>query len=125
MTTARRLVQPGGSNTEVQFNDSSDFGGDSGLTYIKATDFLTVAGGVVTPVIRPATDSVTAVQVQNDDGSDVLVNADTTNVRIGVGSTAPTTKVHIIDEDAVTDAITDVVTIGHNSTGTTAAVIPC
>lgn len=35
---------PGGSNTQVQFNDSSAFGGDAGLTYNKTTDALTVAG---------------------------------------------------------------------------------
>lgn len=38
---------PGGSNTQVQFNDSSIFGGDAGLTYNKTTDVLTAAGGFV------------------------------------------------------------------------------
>lgn len=33
---------PGGSNTQVQFNDSGSFGGDSGLTYNKATNTLSV-----------------------------------------------------------------------------------
>jgi hypothetical protein len=37
---------PGGSNTYVQFNDSSAFGGDSGLTYDKTTDILSVTGGI-------------------------------------------------------------------------------
>lgn len=37
---------PGGSDTQVQFNDSSAFGGDAGLTYNKTTDALT-AGSVV------------------------------------------------------------------------------
>lgn len=31
---------PGGSNTQVQFNDSSTFGGDAGFTFTKATDQL-------------------------------------------------------------------------------------
>jgi len=35
---------PGGSDTQVQFNDSSSFGGDSGLTYNKTTDSLTITG---------------------------------------------------------------------------------
>jgi len=35
---------PGGSNTQVQFNDSGAFGGDSGLTYNKTTDSLTLTG---------------------------------------------------------------------------------
>lgn len=33
---------PGGSNTQVQFNDSSSFGGDAGLTYDKTNDVLSV-----------------------------------------------------------------------------------
>lgn len=37
---------PGGSNTQVQFNDSGAFGGDAGLTYNKTTDRLTT-GDVV------------------------------------------------------------------------------
>lgn len=35
---------PGGSDTQVQFNDGGSFGGDSGLTYNKTTDTLSVAG---------------------------------------------------------------------------------
>jgi len=39
---------PGGSDTQVQFNDSSAFGGDAGLTYNKTTDALTVGTGAGT-----------------------------------------------------------------------------
>jgi hypothetical protein len=44
----------GGSNTQVQFNDGGSFAGDSGMTYNKTTQVLTVlhpivgAGGGVT-----------------------------------------------------------------------------
>ena len=34
---------PGGSDTQVQFNDGGSFGGDAGLTYNKTTDVLTIA----------------------------------------------------------------------------------
>ena len=34
---------PGGSNTQVQFNDSGAFGGDSGLTFNKTTNELTAS----------------------------------------------------------------------------------
>jgi hypothetical protein len=37
---------PGGSDTQVQFNDSSSFGGDSDLTWNKTTNILTVAGHI-------------------------------------------------------------------------------
>src|SRR5260370_694947 len=33
---------PGGSDTQVQFNNSGAFGGDAGLTYNKTTDTLSV-----------------------------------------------------------------------------------
>ena len=36
---------PGGSTTQVQFNDGGNFGGDAGLKYNKTTDTLTVGGG--------------------------------------------------------------------------------
>jgi phage-related tail fiber protein len=42
-----QTAQPGGLDTEVQFNDGGSFGGDSGFTYNKSTDVITVAGGVV------------------------------------------------------------------------------
>lgn len=35
---------PGGSDTQVQFNDGGAFGGDAGLTYNKTTDALTMTG---------------------------------------------------------------------------------
>ena len=37
-------LQPGGSNTQIQFNDSSSYGGDSDLTWNKTTNILTVNG---------------------------------------------------------------------------------
>lgn len=37
---------PGGSNTQIQFNDSGVFGGDVDLTWNKTTNVMTVAGDV-------------------------------------------------------------------------------
>lgn len=37
---------PGGSDTQVQFNDSSSFGGSSGLTYNKTSHVLTASGAI-------------------------------------------------------------------------------
>jgi hypothetical protein len=41
-------TSPAGSNTQVQYNNSGAFGGDAGMTYEAATDYLTVAGTVFT-----------------------------------------------------------------------------
>ena len=40
---------PGGSDTQVQFNDGGSFGGDAGLTYNKTTDTLTLVDSKSTP----------------------------------------------------------------------------
>jgi hypothetical protein len=45
--TIERFQGPAGLNQEVQFNDSGVLGSDSGLTYNKTTDVLTVVGGII------------------------------------------------------------------------------
>lgn len=51
---------PGGSDTQVQFNDGSSFGGDSGLTYNKTTDSLTITGDLAVNGGDITTSSATA-----------------------------------------------------------------
>lgn len=65
---------PGGSNTEVQFNDSGAFGGDSHFTYDKTTDVLHVHA-----IAGDATDGLI---VESANGTDVgiLGPANTANV---------------------------------------------
>lgn len=43
---------PGGSDTQVQFNDSSAFGGDAGLVYNKTTDTLTGVNLIVSTSLQ-------------------------------------------------------------------------
>ena len=40
-------ITPGGSNTQVQFNDSGSFGGTNLLTYDRTTHTLTIVGNIV------------------------------------------------------------------------------
>ena len=42
------LQLPGGSNTQLQFNDSDSFGGSANLTFDKSTNILTVTGNLQT-----------------------------------------------------------------------------
>lgn len=44
-TSATAVATPGGSDTQVQFNDGGSLGGDAGLTYNKTTDTLTGSVG--------------------------------------------------------------------------------
>jgi hypothetical protein len=45
------LTSPGGTNTQVQFNDAGVFNGDGGLTYVKGTTTLTVTNHTVTGLL--------------------------------------------------------------------------
>ena len=45
--TIQRYQGPAGLNGEVQFNDSGVLGSDSGLTYNKTTDVLTINGAAL------------------------------------------------------------------------------
>lgn len=51
---------PGGADTQVQFNNATAFGGDSGLTYNKTTDILSVGSGIAFPAVQvPVTNANT------------------------------------------------------------------
>jgi microcystin-dependent protein len=65
-------TNPGGSNTQVQFNDSGSFGGDSGFTYNKTTDTLTVGGGVegVTGDYSYSLTSLSGLSLADDSSAD-------------------------------------------------------
>ena len=75
-----------GSNTQVIINDGGVYAGDPGLTYAKATDRLTVVGGIVAGDWSPPSDSTTAVSIWNAARSARVVTVDTTNRRLSVTS---------------------------------------
>lgn len=60
---------PGGSDTQVQFNDSGSFNGDAGFTYNKTTDIATIGGLNLT--------GLTASQITATDGSKNLQSLST------------------------------------------------
>jgi hypothetical protein len=83
---------PAGSDTQVQFNDASAFGGDAGLIYNKTTDVLTNSGQIVSPVFKStAADPADAGAVRlgnneflewesNPTGTDLTLGINTSNV---------------------------------------------
>ena len=83
--TGAVTIGAGGSNTQVQFNDGGAFGGDSGLTYNKASDTLTATGGFITPGIVAAELGVylprgaRIVLCSEDDGFDYVYASDGTD----------------------------------------------
>lgn len=56
------VTNPGGSNTQIQFNDSGVFSGSSGLTFDKTNNSLSVVGNIKSDVL-------TASQLLASDGS--------------------------------------------------------
>ncbi|WP_395019791.1 hypothetical protein [Dongia sp.] len=76
---------PGGSNTQVQFNDSGSFGGDAGFTYDKVADRVTVpyASTTAVTVSSELTIPNSSSQAPTTIGD---IGVDTTNFQIKVGS---------------------------------------
>jgi hypothetical protein len=56
-----------------------------------------IATSLKTASIFPAADGAAAVQVRKADGTTAVLNVDTTNTRIGVGTAAPASKIHARD----------------------------
>jgi hypothetical protein len=77
---------PGGSDTQIQFNDGgSTFGGDSGLTYNKTTDTLTVAGDLA---VNGGDMTTTATTFNLLNGTVTSLNLAGAGTDINVGSNA-------------------------------------
>ena len=77
---------PGGANTQVQFNDAGQFGGDAGFTYNKVSNTLSIAntiaaGNAITGVNLSVTDATiyNTLSVTNVLASNITLSANITN----------------------------------------------
>ncbi|MBU4590562.1 MAG: hypothetical protein KKG01_06525, partial [Candidatus Omnitrophica bacterium] len=84
-------ILPAGNDTEIQFNDSGSLAGDSGLTYNKTTDALTVSGSAIIDTMTIDTASITDSTGAIDFGNEIL----TTTGNVGIGTTSPAQKLHV------------------------------
>ena len=78
------------------------------------------SAGLITPKLYPAADSATAVQINKADGTANVVNIDTINGRVGIGTTAPAAPLDIIG--AYTDEFGQI-SFRHSAVETTAGWI--
>lgn len=74
----------------------------------------------ISPAWRPAANSTTAIQIQNATGTNV-VNVDTTNNRVGIGTNAPTVPLEV--NGAIKDNKGDVRAIPQNSQTTSYTLV--
>jgi len=81
---------PSGSDTQIQFNDGGSFGGDTGLTYNKTTDSLTVLGGVnVGDVLNLGTTTNSPAS-----GGDIWYDGTNSNFESGLNLTGTNKGIH-------------------------------
>ncbi len=88
---------PAGLDTQVQFNDSSSFGGDAGFTYNKTTDFATLAGGLVAPTIVGGTGTTSDLNLKTTSG----VGASGADMHFLVGNNGGTEAMTILNDGTI------------------------
>ena len=109
---------PGGSDTQVQFNDGGSFGGDAGLTYNKTTDVLTIAqhvegdlnGAVLQKVYNNTASTLAKGAVVYLPGGNSGDNPYAALARANSSSTMP--ALGIVKEDITATAVGEVVVSG-------------
>ena len=84
---------PGGSDTQVQFNDSGNLGGDAGLTYNKTTDTLTITGDLAVNG-GDITTSTTTATLFNTTATTVSIGGATSST-INIGATGGTSTIDL------------------------------
>lgn len=87
------VLDTGGAQLRLTHTDGSvfvDFTLDSG-------DDLTITPSSTGKIIlQPTTDSTTFVQVLDADGGSPVLNVDSTNERVGIGTAAPASQLHLL-----------------------------
>jgi hypothetical protein len=81
-TAALGASTPGGSDTQVQFNDGGVMGADAGITYNKATDVLTVANTIALGGTPAASGTIRIPNASNISGRNQANSADVTIARV-------------------------------------------
>ena len=73
--------------------------------------------GLIIPLIYPASDSTTAIQIDKANGTSNVVDIDTTNGRVGIGTSSPTTGVSLDLGSNTNSMLLPIGTTGQRPTG--------
>lgn len=127
---AASSTPPGGLSGQVQYNNAGAFGGITKQTS-DGINTTFAAGGLIASDLKPPANSVTAFQIQNAAGTSAVLNIDTTNGRVGIGSLAPSVILEIAQDGRCFVQITSNVTgttsggvVMRHARGTQAAPLP-
>lgn len=101
---------PGGSDTQIQFNDGGVMGGDAGLTYNKTSDALSVAGDL----------NANGGALRTTQTTFNIVNTSATTVNIGGSATA----INVGAATGTFDINNPTVEIGNSGTATSSVTAP-
>jgi hypothetical protein len=63
---------------------------------------LSTTSGVITPKVYPASNSTTAFQINKANGTTNVLNVDTTNSRVGIGTTTPGYSLTVAGQTSIT-----------------------
>lgn len=80
---------PGGSDTQVQFNDSSSFGGDSAFVWNKTSNIMTLDNGTASATLGTGvkiTGGTSGIQIRSDDKSSNNTETGSLDIRAGINS---------------------------------------
>lgn len=85
-----------GALTGLADDDHSQYILSTGARTGASAQAQTFTNGLVAPSWKPESDSTTALQIQNAAGTDNVLTIDTTNERLGIGVTPPTTTIEAL-----------------------------
>lgn len=105
------LATPSSANLATAITDET---GSGALVFGTSPTIATptLSTSFISPAWKPASNSTTAVQIQNASGT-YIVNVDTTNSRVGIGTNAPTSPLEV--NGVIKDSKGDVRSIPQNS----------
>jgi hypothetical protein len=113
------LATPSSANLATAVTDET---GSGALVFATSPTLTTptFSTSYVSPAWKPASNSTTAIQIQTSTGTNVL-NVDTTNSRVGIGTTSPTVPLEV--NGAINDSKGNVRDIPQNSQTTSYTLV--
>jgi len=91
-------ASPGGSDTQLQINESGSFGGSAALTFNYSSNVLTVNGAVKSTLLQTTTQTGTAYTTANTDSGTLIQCTNTASVTITISNTMPVNSRFLITQ---------------------------